>query len=247
MLKKSDGSSSNFDTRYIVSPKKFGSGTVEPLLHKGILSPSESKRSDVSFRGWSLEDYWEHISWPRDSVDGVTRFGLPVVEDLEFLNQELADEEMIKAAQARSEESESPPSSTHEEENGKNPFVHDIHGFEGLQKDILFPGKDCILFLTAPFCKTCKSLSPQYTRIARQGKKKYEDHVTFAKADATGKVGKTLCRALDVDTVPAFVLFRNGKIYGERINVSKLPSKHIDLALQRMASGMEWDKTLLKT
>ncbi|EED89279.1 hypothetical protein THAPSDRAFT_263992, partial [Thalassiosira pseudonana CCMP1335] len=55
-------------------------------------------------------------------------------------------------------------------------------------------------------CRTCKGINPVFTRIARE----YEGELMFAKADATGSVGKALGRQLGVIAVPSFVLFKDG-------------------------------------
>ena len=56
------------------------------------------------------------------------------------------------------------------------------------------------------------------------------------------KKGKMISRLLGVDAVPAFVLFQNGKRYGDTLSISKLPSKKLDVALEYMKSGKKWDR-----
>jgi hypothetical protein len=78
-------------------------------------------------------------------------------------------------------------------------------------------------------------------RIAKE-----EGEVVFAKAETSGRWGKELGRYLEVEAVPAFILFRKGARYGSALSVSKLPSKKIDRALQLLESGAEWDPDVLK-
>ena len=51
-----------------------------------------------------------------------------------------------------------------------------------------------------------------------------------------------ISRLLGVDAVPAFVLFQDGKRYGDTLSISKLPSKKLDFALDFMKSGKKWDR-----
>ena len=57
-----------------------------------------TKNKDVLVREWSLKDFWEYTSWPRDSDGtGDTRYGLPVSEtddfDLVYAISKAEDEE----------------------------------------------------------------------------------------------------------------------------------------------------------
>jgi thioredoxin 1 len=125
--------------------------------------------------------------------------------------------------------------------NALDPYVMSIRGMDGLQRDIIAAEKDGLLFLSAPWCRTCRYLSPLYTRMARDNSSK----VTFAKADATGKIGKALGKALQVDAVPTFVLFRQGQVYGSPLSISRLASKELEQAIDYLANGMEWDNELI--
>mmetsp|Transcript_44445 Transcript_44445/g.66982 ORF Transcript_44445/g.66982 Transcript_44445/m.66982 type:complete len:88 (+) Transcript_44445:629-892(+) len=78
-------------------------------------------------------------------------------------------------------------------------------------------------------------------RLCKEG----GDAVTFAKADAVGKVGKALGRALDVEAVPTFMLFKDGRRYGSPLSISSLPSKKLDLAMEYLTKGMEWDSDVI--
>ena len=68
-----------------------------------------------------------------------------------------------------------------------------------------------------------------------------KEEITFAQADASGTQGKLLSRYLDVEAVPAFVLFKSGKIYGEPLSMSRLPSEKLNLAVELLLSGQEYD------
>jgi thioredoxin-like negative regulator of GroEL len=125
--------------------------------------------------------------------------------------------------------------------NALDSYVMSIRGVDGLQRDIIAAEKDCLLFLSAPWCRTCRYLTPLYTRMAREN----SSEVTFAKADVTGKIGKALGKALQVDAVPTFVLFRQGQVYGSPLAISRLPSKKLEQAIDYLANGMEWDNVLI--
>jgi thiol-disulfide isomerase/thioredoxin len=216
----------------IVPPPRFGE-TVERLLSLGITYNVQYK-GPTAVRTWNLPDFWELASWPRDSSGGSNvRFGLPVLDDLGL---DLLQEELD-----RQEERDSAVSTPASE--AANPYVTSIIGMEGLHQTIVAPQQDCLLFLSAPFCRTCRTLGPLYTRMARLQE---ESDIIFAKADTSGKLGKALSRALEVEAVPTFVLFRNGKRYGTALGVTRIPSKKLDLALQLLSSGEEWDSTAFR-
>jgi thiol-disulfide isomerase/thioredoxin len=202
----------------------------------------KAKKEKVLMRGWSLKDFWELTSWPRDSAGaGDTRYGLPVLEDVDTIIQERMVSEPPPFSKKRFEEEEKKVREKQAKADAENPYVMTVRGVEGLQRDIIAAEKDCLLFLSAPWCRTCRYLSPQYSRMAREN----AVGVTFAKADATGSIGKALGRALDVNAVPAFVLFRHGEVYGSPLSISRLPSKKLEQAIDCLTSGMEWDSKLL--
>jgi len=251
-------------------PRNIGV-TLETLMKNGVILTEKqrkkacSKKSDA-IRGWSLSDFWEQMSWPRDSSgSGTTRFGLPVRDDSDDVEKEF----MISAApydaiqrnrQVRLDDdddddvdigevaSSSAPLSSPRGSNRaiqKNPYVLDIMDMDGLQSEIVVPQKNCILFMSARFCKTCKTINPAYTRMARMNSE--NDHAndfTFVKAETSGATGKELAAQLSVRAVPSFVFVREGKILGQTY-VSKLPSKKVEKAVQILTSGAEWDHTLL--
>jgi hypothetical protein len=199
-----------------------------------------NKKSNVFMFGWNLPDFWELISWPRDAEGGNTRFGLPAVQDLDTSADDTEDDRMIAAPPNLASSSKVPQSPQDDFPDASNPVVLDIHNMKDLNDKILNPKKNCILFLSAAYCRTCRYLAPQYTILARAHSEAKND-VLFAKSNASSKIGKEVSRALGVDAVPAFCLFRAGKRYGSVISVSKIPSKKLDLALDLLLSGGSWD------
>lgn len=239
------------DCQAIPPPAAIGR-TLEVMFQKGVIF-SEQQRKKVQqksniVRGWSLGDFWEQTSWPKDSSgNGGVRYGLPVVED-----KDLDEEALLSEAPGRQKgldriyeefdpDGKGKPAPTPDQEN---PFVRNVAGVSGMEEEIMDASKDCILFLSARFCKTCKTISPLYTRMARISKDA-DSSTLFAKAETSGPWGKELGRALEVDAVPAFVLFRNGERYGSPMSVSRLPSKKIEQALELLESGADWDPTIL--
>ena len=224
----------------IVPPQDF-STTLQTLLDKGITWKASKEK--VLMRGWALNDFWELTSWPRDSSGaGDTRYGLPVLEDIDTVIQERMVSEPPAFSKSTFAAEEKKAREEQRKSDAENPYVMTVRGVEGLQRDIIAAEKDCLLFLSAPWCRTCRYLSPQYTRMARESS---SVGVMFAKADATGSLGRALGKALEVDAVPAFVLFRQGEVYGSPLSISRLPSKKLEQAIEYLTSGMEWNSELL--
>jgi len=227
----------------IIPPKQFGPLTLQKLLDGGVIF--KNKKKNAWIQGWSLKDFWEYTAWPRDSSGGANvRFGLPIVEELDILSGGDSDkEEMISSPLEPIKGSPVPPKD--EYEGQKNPYILAIEGLDELENVILSKEKDCILFLSTPYCRTCKYLTPQYTRLARE-MFEGESDVLIAKTDAGRGKGKALGNFLNVDAVPAFVLFRRGKVYGDTLSISRLPSKKMNLAIDLLSSGQEWDRVALR-
>jgi len=216
---------------HILPPKKFGAETLQKLFNANILLKSNGNKASWS-QGWSMKDYWELTTWPRDVTGAANvRFGFPVVDDL------LTQERMISEPPKRASTSSSPSLPNDEFSDLVNPYIFQIDGIEDLSSGILNEKKKCVLFLSSPSCRTCKYLSPQYTNLSR---KKEDTDVVFAKANAFSKKGKELSKVLSVDAVPAFVLFRDGQKFGNTLSISRIPSKQLNLALELLDSG-EWD------
>ena len=220
----------------IHTPKNFGRKTLQPLLDAGVVFQRKAKDNVLS-HSWNLQDFWELLSWPRDAESGNTRFGLPVLEDIDSL--EIESERMISAPPSTGKLG---PATPQDEFVGKkNPFVVDINDLKELSHEVIEQKRDCVLFLSAAYCRTCKKLSPQYTKLARDHAQA-GNNITFAKSNTTGKLGKDVVKAMGVDSVPAFAFFKDGKRYGSVISISKMPSKKLDVAIDLLLSGGEWDK-----
>ena len=226
---------------YVLPPKSFGKDTLQILLNSKVIVKSGSNDfKGTVVRGWSLKDFWESASWPRDSAGaGDTRFGFPVLDDLESI--EVSPDKMVSAPPKLAGQF-SPDIPDDPYEKGSNPFVLEIEGISQLNEHILAPKKDCMLFLSAPFCRTCKKLSPQFTTFARKNQRGNNDEIIFAKAHASGPIGKDIGKSLNVDAVPAFVMFRKGEVYGDKLSVTRIPSRELDVAVKYLASGSKWNK-----
>mmetsp|Transcript_2977 Transcript_2977/g.6416 ORF Transcript_2977/g.6416 Transcript_2977/m.6416 type:complete len:700 (+) Transcript_2977:284-2383(+) len=283
------GSSNNSKSRSncIIPPKGFGPNTVQKLLDGGVLYKAKQggggwnkNNEDVYVREWSLKDFWEYTSWPRDSDGGGdTRYGLPVLEtddvdvDDEYdmvYSMSKADDEGSSGGGGGGGYEDSLPTLRTRAGTGAgappNPYVLEVRGVEGLNSNIVAPGRHAVVFCSATWCRTCRSLKPKYTKIAREalssssssgnsggavddddddGDGGEEEKITYAEADTTGTMGKLLSNYLDVEAVPAFVLFRSGKVYGEPLSISRLPSKKLDLAVEMLISGKDFDRKAL--
>lgn len=233
---------------YIVPPKGYARHTLQKLFEHGItysFSGFRGGRGGVFLRSWSFQDFWELASWPRDSAGGgALRFGFPINDDFDveqlYSRPKINKSDKLVQRQRREDQENSQT-----EKSEENPYVVQVLGVDGLQSTILSSKNDFLLFLSAPFCRTCKLLSPQYTRMARSFSVA-RSAVVFAKADVSGSIGKDLGNYLKVDAVPAFVLFRKGQLYGSPIKISKLPSKTLDKALDFLTSGNEWDLDVIR-
>ena len=148
--------------------------------------------------------------------------------------------------------SEQQTKATTPKKKSQNPFVMDIDSLSMITEEIVLTKRNCILFVSAPYCKLCRALNPQYTRMARIYTEKAkadkemiddDDHnqLVFAKVSSGGKEGKQITFSLQVDSVPTFILFRNGERYGDAFGATKLPSKKLDLAIEYLMSGKDWD------
>lgn len=251
----------NRESQSIIPPKAIGS-TLETLMKNGVIfnekkrSKACSKKSDA-IRGWSLSDFWEQMSWPRDSSgSGTTRFGLPVREDPDEIEDD--DEFMISEGSYEGPSSReswdsydddfdlSIPSSSKVKNRAiqNNPYVLNVVDIDGFRNEIVDTEKNCIMFMSAKFCKTCKTINPAYTRMARINQENGKaDNYSFVKAETSGPSGKKLARLVSVRAVPSFVFVREGKILGQTY-ASRLPSPKVDRAIELLASGEDWDYSL---
>jgi thiol-disulfide isomerase/thioredoxin len=253
--------SNSRECRAFQPPSGIGK-TLEILFQKGVVFTDKqrkklcSKKSDA-VRGWTLADFWEQTSWPRDSSGtGSLRFGLPAREELleemdtEFMVSESPFRQQLMSTDAGDVDDGydligGSDRSSSSQAIQDNPFVLNVVGVNGVDREIVKAEKDCIMFLSARFCKTCKQINPVYTRMARINQEKSSTNLSFVKAEASGSLGKELGQHLSVRAVPAFVFYRKGKIFGIPLSVSRLPSRKIDRALELLTSGAEWDDSIL--
>ena len=280
--RSNDSGKKNTEWQHVSSLDGIGE-VVTKLLASGVIYEDKKRRkicNDKAYggntiRGWSLSDFWEQTSWPRDSSGtSNTRYGLPVREDpyeetdARFLVSEspFRRENFQRVDMSEEEElsnggypvgvgggsTATTAGDTTSRGGGRgvqdNPYVLNIVGVAGVESEIIEQEKDCIMFLSAKFCKTCKTINPVYTRMARLNQENSDDddddetnEICFIKAEASGVLGKELGRYLSVDAVPAFVLYRKGKRFGIPLSESKLPSRKIDRAISLLKSGEDWD------
>ncbi|KAL3921282.1 MAG: hypothetical protein SGARI_006719, partial [Bacillariaceae sp.] len=209
------------DSQPLPPPKSIGN-TLEKLLENGAVFP-ESKRRKIAtkkssaIRGWTLGDFWEATSWPRDSSGtGTVRYGLPVREDpseAEFVISEAPYRQDQAKSVAREDSDEvgdfglkeaKKSSSTSNRAIQNNPYVLNVLGVEGMRSEIVENEMDAIMFMSAKFCKTCRTINPIYTRMARLNQENENTNISFVKAETSGEMGKALGRYLSVQAVPAF-------------------------------------------
>lgn len=232
------------------SPVAFGA-TVQSLLEKGFVlkPPQQPPKADAVFvRGWSLKDFWEYTTWPREAAASV-RFGFPWTDE-RLNDDEDEDDEgpMLSAPPLNPSDVRPDMFLTTEDEEVDNPYVFGVNSVRGLQK-IVEDETTCLLFLSAPFCRTCRYLKPQYQRMAR----KYLDTASdlnqdlgfvFVKAEANGAAGKELGRALNIDAVPSFLFFKKGRRYGKSMSISRLPSKKLEMAIEYLQQDKPWNEDI---
>ena len=239
-----------------VPPLRGLGTTIEFLLANGILFPDTQRKKLYQglVKGWNLNDFLEQSTWPRDSSGASSvRFGMPVLQSEEDMDDSVP---LISAPPLRKRGKAYVPSTSSDDDVGgegqspsrgsadENPYVEEFEGVRGLNEKIVSQNSDAILFLSARFCKTCKTLNPQYTRMARLAKDK--SVVRFMKAEASGQVGKELGRQLGVDSVPSFIFYKSGKRFGKPLYASKLPSPKISRAIEMLESGSDWDDSILE-
>jgi thiol-disulfide isomerase/thioredoxin len=248
---------------FFPSPVLFGN-TVETLLQKGLTLAPPSKPSSYHVRGWSLKDFWEYTTWPRDASSN-TRFGFPgsdLGSDLFDDDDDYDDkrETMISAPPLRSVKPEMFETKAENFVDDVDPLILEAKSVSDLQR-IVQDKTTCVLFVSAPFCRTCRYLKPQFQRLARQypvqsttnSTSKVADtssnstNLVFIKAEGSGQVGKDMGRALGIETVPTFILYKNGRRYGTPItSITRLPSKKLELAIDSMQNNIAWDKSLFQ-
>lgn len=224
----------------------FGKSTLQRLLDSNVLFTGKNNNNkSIVARGWTMKDFWEETSWPRDSSGTGIRYGFPVQEE-EDLDELFRKEQERMQQRARVGSPEERGGMDNEETtkqlliDEKNPYVTQIMGVDGLAQKVISQQKDCVIFVAMRSCRTCKGINPTFSKLARE---RGGDNLMFAKADATGASGKALGRQLGVESVPSFVLFRNGVRYGA-VSTSRLPSDRLDRAIQALVEGDDFDPSL---
>ena len=181
----------------------------------------------------------------RDSSGMGIRFGMPVKEEEDLDEEFRREQERIQTRLRVGNEMGGGMDDTETTKqqligDQQNPYVTQIVGVDGLAEEVISKQKTSVVFVAMRSCRTCKGINPVFTKLARE---RGSDELMFAKADATGATGKALGRQLGVQSVPSFVLFRNGVRYGA-VSASKLPSQRLDQALSDLMEGKEFDPSL---
>ncbi|KAL7564061.1 hypothetical protein ACA910_006964 [Epithemia clementina (nom. ined.)] len=220
-------------------------------------------------RTWELSRFMEHTMWPVDNRGtATTRFGFPVPgaqfemdddkdDDDEFMISEEAPfyaQRIVSGMTAIGVEDEEddfleqqPDEHEHDTDMELSTLLR-IQGVQDLQHQIADQKLDCLLFLSAKFCRACKRMQMPYRRMARLNRELFnheQQDFVFAQAEASGHAGKLLGRALGVDAVPAFIFYKNGQRYGEPLSVTKLPSEKLEKAIEYLKEGKPWDDQIL--
>ena len=236
----------------LAPPVKIGN-TVQTLLDAGVLWSSASKgNKGPHIRNWELSRFMESTMWPIDNRGAANiRYGFPVPGGTIFDDEEDDDDEMMIAIQPLRRGmltvDDDDDDQDEKEEDQKaltaSPYVLQVKGVKDLQR-IADEKLDCVLFLSAKFCRSCKKMQLPYNRMARLGSESPNETLVFAKGEASGRTGKLLGRALGIDSVPTFVLFKQGERYGKPLSVSKLPSSKLESAIDYLKEGKPWDEEM---
>eukprot|EP00815_Leptocylindrus_aporus_P010952 CAMPEP_0116050358 /NCGR_PEP_ID=MMETSP0322-20121206/334_1 /TAXON_ID=163516 /ORGANISM="Leptocylindrus danicus var. apora, Strain B651" /LENGTH=588 /DNA_ID=CAMNT_0003532895 /DNA_START=30 /DNA_END=1796 /DNA_ORIENTATION=+ len=229
------------DLVYLPYPPGF-QNTLAKIFDKGLLLPVDRNENGANgrkksfVRGCSFPDYAELEIWPKDTTDGAAvRYGFPGIKELTL---EARVDEMMGSLQSKDK-------NDRRKSKSENPFVLDSYCIEDIQEEIIDKKRNAVVFVSASYCTTCRSITPQYTRMARISKEEKNSDLFFVKANTVGKGGKRLSKILGVESVPTFLLFKNGERYGDSFGITKLPSKKLDAIIENMESGSEWDPSLI--
>lgn len=240
----------------------------------------------LHIRSWDLSRFMEQTTWPIDNRGAAnTRYGFPVIgetsldddddnEGMEVVGSVRIDRpvpvnrNMVRKGMSavgtedydypgyydEDDEESSPIQGGH---SVKRPLLR-VDGVQHLDR-IVDNKLDCVLFLSAKFCRTCKKMQLHYNQMVREHTTDKDDSntpensnnnnnnlVVFAQGEASGHHGKLLGRALGVDAVPTFILFKNGERYGDPLSITKLPSHKLDKAIEYLKQGKAWDSQILQ-
>ena len=162
---------------------------------------------------------------------------MPVVEDIDIESGDYGPAAVMQVAHALSDDRDSTiipieassliNSSTSSQGLSNNSYAMKMTGVPDLQTHIaLSTDKSCVLFFTASYYQTCKRITPQFNCMAQIDVEEQNGDVTFTKAENSGEQGNVIGRELELDAVPTFVMFWNGKRCGSAISVSQSPNKN---------------------
>lgn len=240
--------------------------TIQRLLDAKILYPVDRNENGshqtkkIFVRGCSFPDYAEVEIWPNDS-DSSIRFGFPkrmkdfTPKTKKSLNLTKQSEGKISQTDSkqvevdnnelRSDTENQEKTDYARERSQANPFVLEVESLSHIRQEIVTEKKTAVLFVSAPYCRTCRNINPQFNRLARISKEERNSDLVFAKASTAGKQGKQITSILRINSVPTFVLFRDGERYGEPFGISKLPSQLFDTIIHRLETGKDWDPSII--
>eukprot|EP00527_Entomoneis_sp_CCMP2396_P002133 CAMPEP_0198142122 /NCGR_PEP_ID=MMETSP1443-20131203/5011_1 /TAXON_ID=186043 /ORGANISM="Entomoneis sp., Strain CCMP2396" /LENGTH=550 /DNA_ID=CAMNT_0043805077 /DNA_START=190 /DNA_END=1838 /DNA_ORIENTATION=+ len=250
----------------LTPPAQIGA-TVQTLLDHGVIWKNDKQQQQPFVRGWDLNRFMEQTVWPTDSRGAAsTRYGFPVPGDLSLdydendhdnenensINGMLSEAPLPKGARLdfdnddddQKHKGEDSLSSSSTAGTGEQ-YIRSVIGYKGLTL-LETQEVDCVLFLSARWCRTCKKMQLPFRRMARLNNEDLDGggDLVFAKGEASGRDGKMLGRTLGVESVPTFVLFRKGKPFGKPITVNRLPSEKLETAINYLKQGKEWNDEL---
>jgi len=259
---KGDTNDNGSNYQMLPPPRNYGN-TLDALFKKRIIYPTDKNENGghgnkkVFVRGCSFPDYTEIKVWPQDSTDGAAvRFGFPGIQELTLE----ARMDTMMGAFDKNRQKQSPNGSgvatdTNSADQNKapkkkkkqqNPFIIEIESLSDITEEIRNTKKDAVLFVSAPYCRLCRAIGPLYNRMARISNEELNSDVQFAKAvTGTSKAMKQLTFTLQIDSVPTFLLFREGERFGEPFGVTKLPSVKLNRAIECLKTGKEWDPEIM--
>ena len=247
--------------RMVAPPPHIGA-TVQTLLQAGLVwttqNSAKQRQSTPQVRSWDLARYMETTLWPSDNRGtATTRYGFPVPGTTSFDDNDDEEEEMIlEPPLTAGRISTTTPDNDSSSRSGttivsKSPYIRRMDTVRELQR-IEEEQLDCVLLLSAKFCRACKKMQLPYNTMARRRHNpeakatqdnnhnhKNEKSLVFCQAEASGHAGKLVGRALGIDAVPTFVLYRQGQRYGDPLSITRLPSNQLEQALEALLDGSE--------
>jgi len=206
---------------------------LQSLIDAGATNDDRNvKSNEVNVRGGDVRDLWEQTTWPRDSEGMNVRFGFPPPvgfgdeedneDEVEGEGEEYEKEmALIIEGSMELEEERSPPGASGfgsgSGSGSTSASVTSVKNISDVSSEISDNNENAVLFLSAPWCRTCKYMTPSFNRLSRQ-----EPEVKFCKVSISSEEGKEVSRLLGVEVVPSFVFFRDGKVIGDPVSTSKV-------------------------